>query len=95
MNKEAKQEWRSADDAARITDEGASSERLQAHVTWSLCGDGKKAVEVEELTKEEGAVVSTPGNEGRIARPSLGECQKWVASLCWVHLGLGSMDNEK
>ena len=36
FNKEAKQGWRPAADAARITDEGAG---LQAHVRWSLCGD--------------------------------------------------------
>ena len=38
---------------------------------------------------EEGAVVFIHGNEGRIARPSLGKCQRWVAGLCRVHLALG------
>ena len=53
----------------------------------------KHGVEVV-VDKEEGAVVPILGNEGRIARPSLGECQRWVAGLCRVHLALGRMDTE-
>ena len=54
----------------------------------------KHGVEVV-VDKEEGAVVFIPENGRRIASPSLGECQKWVASLCWVHLALGRMDTER
>ena len=38
FNKEAKQGWKSAAGAARITDEIANSERLQAHIGLSFCG---------------------------------------------------------
>ena len=65
FNKEAKQGWRLAIDAARITDENASSED---HMHTS----GGVFVAVDSnlgavVGAEEGAVESIPGNEGRIA----------------------------
>ena len=68
-NNEAKQGWRFAADAARITDENASSED-------SKHSSGGVFVAVDSnlgavIDNEEGAVTSISGNEGRIA-------QSWV-----------------
>ena len=38
FNKEAKEEWKFAADAARVTDERASSEDRKPHVRRSFCG---------------------------------------------------------
>ena len=62
FNKEAKQGWRLAADAARITDGNAvriANTRREVVATDSNLG----AV----VGTEEGAVASIPGNEGRIA----------------------------
>ena len=69
FNKEAKQGWRFASDAARITDVKASSEDRK-HTS----GEGFATIDINLGTvagTEEGAVESIPGNEGRIA-------QAWV-----------------
>ena len=39
LNKEAKEDWRFAADAARITDVNASSEDCKMYVEESLCGN--------------------------------------------------------
>ena len=69
FNREAKEGWRFAADAARITDERASSEDRK-HTS------GGVFVAVDSnlgpvVGTEEGAIVSIPGNEGSIA-------QAWV-----------------
>ena len=66
FNKEAKEEWRFAADAARITDERAGSED-QKHTSGgvSVAVDSNLGAVVGE---KEGAVKSIPGNEGRIAK---------------------------
>ena len=69
FNKEAKEGWRFAADAARITDERAGSED-QKHTSGGVfvaIDSNLGAVE----GAEEGAIESIPGNEGRIA-------QAWV-----------------
>ena len=64
MKKEAKQRWRFAADAARTIDEGAVREdwKHTSGVFFAL-ENGLGSV----VDKEEGAVESTPCNEGRIA----------------------------
>ena len=66
FNKEAKQGWRFAADSARITDEKASSEDRK-HTSGRVFAaiDGNLGA---VIGKEEGAVESIPGNEGRIAQ---------------------------
>ena len=69
LNREAKEGWRFAADAARITDERASSEDRK-HTS------GEVFVAVDSnlgalVGAEEGAIDSIQGNEGRIA-------QAWV-----------------
>ena len=66
LNKDAKEGWKFAADAARITDERASSED-QKHTS------GGVFVAVDSnlgavVGGKEGAVMSIPGNEGGIAR---------------------------
>ena len=66
FDKEAKDGWRFAADAARITDEMASSEDRK-HTSGGVC------VAVESnlgavVGAEEGTFGSIPGNEGRIAQ---------------------------
>ena len=56
LNKEAKQGWRSPNDAARITDEGASSEDRKHTSRAVFVATEKKGVEVVD-DKEECAVV--------------------------------------
>ena len=78
LNKEAKQDWRFAADSARITDEKASSEdRKHTSGGVFVAIDGNLGA---VIGKEEGAVESIPGNEGRIA-PSMGECARGMRVL--------------
>ena len=66
INKEAKQGWRFASDAARITDDKASSEdRLHTSGEVFVAVDSNLGAVVGN---EEGAVESIPGNERRIAQ---------------------------
>ena len=58
FNREAKEGWRFAAHAARVTDESASDE------------------------EEEGAVMSIPGNEGRIAQAWVNVREICVSSRC-------------
>ena len=69
FNNEAKQGWRFAADAPTITDENASSEdrRHTSGAVFVAVDSNLGAV----IGKEEGAVESIPGNDGRIA-------QAWV-----------------
>ena len=68
FNKEAKEGWRSAADAARITDETAGSEdRKYTSGGVSIAVDSN----LSAVVGEEGAVASIPGNDGRIT-------QAWV-----------------
>ena len=69
FNKEAKEGWRFAADAARITDERAGIED-QKHTSGGVFAavDSNLGAVVGE---QEGAVTSIPGNEGTIA-------QAWV-----------------
>ena len=60
FNKEPKEGWKFAADAARITDERRTSGRVFSSAVDSNLG----AV----VGAEEGAFVSIPGNEGRIAQ---------------------------
>ena len=66
FNKEAKEGWRFAADAARITDEKAGRED-QRHTSGGVfvAVDSNLGAVIGE---KEGAVMSTPGNEGRIAQ---------------------------
>ena len=66
FNKEAKQGWRFAADAARITDEKAGSEDRKPRVGWCFVAVDSNLGAV--VGKDEGAVTSIPGNEGRIAK---------------------------
>ena len=66
---EAKQGWRFAADAARITDENASSEG-RMHTSGGVFVAGGSSLGTA-IGKEEGAATSIPGNGGRIA-------QAWV-----------------
>ena len=66
FNNEARQGWRFAADAARITDESASSEdRKHTSGGVFVAVDSNLGAVVGT---EEGAVESIPGNEGRIAQ---------------------------
>ena len=69
FNKEPKEGWRFAADAARITDERASSEdRTHSSAGVFVAIDSNLGAVVGA---EEGAIETIPGNEGRIA-------QAWV-----------------
>ena len=69
FNKEAKEGWRCAADAARITDEKAGSEdRTRTSGGVFIAVDSNLGAVVGE---EEGTVASIPGNEGR-------STQAWV-----------------
>ena len=91
LNKEAKQDWRCAADSARITDEKASSEdRKHTSGGVFVAIDGNLGAVVG---KEEGAVDSIPGNEGRIS-------QAWVnvrevCESCPYTAGTRMLDTEK
>ena len=69
FNREAKEGWGFAADAARITDERASSEDRRHTSGGVLVAVDRYLGAV--VGAEKGAVVSNPGNEGRIA-------QSWV-----------------
>ena len=67
VNKEAKEGWRFAEDAARITVESAGSEdrnHTSGGVFVAVDSNLGAVVGVEE-----GAIDSIPSNEGRIAQP--------------------------
>ena len=66
FNRESQQGWRFAADAARITDENASSEDRKHTSGGFLVGLNSNMVAV--INKEEGAVTCIRGNEGRIAQ---------------------------
>ena len=91
FNKEAKQGWRFAADAARITDGNAISEDRK-HTSGGVFA----AVDsnLGAVVGKEGAAASIPGNEGRIA-------EAWVkvrgryASFFRTLLALGRLDTEK
>ena len=61
FNKEAKQGWRFAADAARITDVNASSEDRK-HTSGGVFA----AIWVQSLAKKK--VASNPGNEGKMLK---------------------------
>ena len=66
INREAKEGWRLAADAERITDETRGSEdRKHTSGGIFIAVDSNLGAVVGE---EEGAVASIPGNEGRITR---------------------------
>ena len=66
FNREAKEGWRFAADAARITDERASSEdNWHMSVRVFVAVDSNLGVVVGETER---AVASIPGNEGRITQ---------------------------
>ena len=67
FNKEAKEGWRCAADAARITAERASSEDRK-HTTGGVFVAAVDSNLGTVVTAEEGTIGSTPGNEGRIAQ---------------------------
>ena len=69
FNREAKQGWRFAADAARITDGTAGSEDRKHTLGGVFVAVDSNLGAV--LGEEEGAIDSIPGNEGRIA-------QEWV-----------------
>ena len=69
FNKETKQGWRLAADAARITEDSAGSEECK-HTSGGVV----KSINSDlgaVMDKEQGAVMSIPGHERRIA-------QAWV-----------------
>ena len=70
FNREAKEGWRIAADAARITNERASSDHRK-HTSGAvfIAADSNLGTVVGE---REGAVASIPGNKGRITE--LGRC---------------------
>ena len=89
FNKEAKEGWRFAADAARITHERASSEdRKQTSGGVFVAVDSNLGA----VGAEEGAIESIPGNEGRIA-------QAWVnvreGLRISVLVALGIMESEE
>ena len=89
FNGEAKERWRCAADAARITDARASSED-RAHTSgWVFV-----AVD-SNLGAEEGAIESIPSNEGRIAQAWLNVRGGLPACLLDVLLALRRMDPEE
>ena len=63
FNRETKQGWRFAADAARNTNDNASSE-LQAHVGSRLCGQSAVIWEQSSIRKKE-LLCPSLGNEGR------------------------------
>ena len=92
LNKEAKERWRSAADAARITDERVSSEDQSKHQE-----DFFVAVDCNlgaVVGGEEGAVTFIPGHEGRIAHVWVnvrGEMRMFAAYF-WHTEGWSSRD---
>ena len=73
FNEEAKQGWRSAADAARITDETAGSkDRKHTSGGVSVAVDSNLGA---FIGKEEGAFTSIQGNERRIAQTWLTVCE--------------------
>ena len=71
FSKEAKQGWRFAADATRITDETASSEDRKHTSGGVFVAEYSNLGAV--IAKEEGAVESIPCNEGRLA---MGKCAR-------------------
>ena len=65
FNKEVKQGSRFAADAARVTDASASSEDMHTSGRVFVAIDSGLGAVIDE---EKGAVMSIPGNEGRIAQ---------------------------
>ena len=91
FNKEAKQGWRFAADAARIIGESAGSEdrKHTSEGVFMAVDNNLGAV----VSKEEGAVASVPGKEGILA-------EAWVnvrggMRVCRLLSALGRMDSEK
>ena len=90
FNKEAKQGWRTSADAVRITGENAGNAEGKHTSGRSL---GVKRQWLCVVDKRQGAVVSIPGNEGRIAR-RMGERQRRYADFCSVFLAFRRMDTK-
>ena len=76
LNKEAKDGWRFAADVARITDERAGEDQQHTSGGVFVAVDSNLGAVVGE---KEGAVMSIPGNEGRIA-------QVWRDANVWSML---------
>ena len=93
FNREAKEGWRFAADAARFTDETAGSEDRE-HTSGGvfIAVDSNLGAFVGE---EEGAVASIPGNEGRINYPGVGKCARRHASFLGVLHALRRLDPEE
>ena len=93
FNEEAKEGWRFAANAARITDETTGSEdrKRTSGGVFVAVNSNLGAV----VGAEEGAIESIPGNEGRINCPSVGESQRRIAYLHGVLLALRRMDSEE
>ena len=89
FNKEAKQGWRSAADAARITDETADSEdRKRTSGGVSVAVDSNLGA---FIGKEEGTFTSIPGNERRIAQTWLTVCGFLPCTFGTRKVGHGEM----
>ena len=88
FNKEAKQGWRSAADAARITDETASSEdRKHTSGGVSVTVDSNLGA----CLGKEGTFTSIPGNERRIAQTWLTVCGFLPCTFGTRKVGHGEM----
>ena len=82
FNKEANQGWRFAADMARIIDDSAGSVDCK-HTSGSLSSNRNNLGTV--VDKEEGAVTSIPGNEGRIDQwwVNVKGCKRVFAVYFW------------
>ena len=89
FNKEAKQGCRFAADAARITDETASSDDRE-HTSGGVFV-GVVSYLGAVVDGEDGAVMS---RDRRKNRPCTGECQRRYARFCFVLLALDSDASE-
>ena len=91
LNKEAKEGWRFAASAARITEETAGDEDRKHTSGGVLVAIDKNPGAV--VGADEGAIESIPGNEGKIAKA-------WVSvrgglRIFALYFWLGRMDVEK
>ena len=93
FNREAKEGWRFAAHAARITDERGSSEDRKPTSGGVLVAVDSNLGAV--LGAEEGTIVSISGNEGRIAQAWVGERQRRFAGFLAVHLAFRRLDSEE
>ena len=92
FNKEAKEGWRFAADAARITDERAGIEDQKAHIRRCFCSDRQQ---LGSSCLRKGRSSYNNPRKRRKKCPGVGTCAWRDANVCSIILAHAGMDPKK